>query len=88
MHNPTSSPRGPARSGMGSQSAWRRRNLERLIEDLRANGPATQRQLAERTGFSTATISNLVKILLTEQRVQTQPTISSGRRSVLVETAK
>jgi DNA-binding MarR family transcriptional regulator len=71
--------------GPGSQSALRQRNKDLLLNDLTANGPATQRELADRTGLSTATISNLIKILQGECRVSTQQTVSSSRRAVLVE---
>ncbi|MFF2246192.1 winged helix-turn-helix transcriptional regulator [Arthrobacter sp. NPDC058130] len=88
MSRPTSHRQSAPRSGVGSQSAWRLRNIESLLEDLRVNGPATQRQLAERTGFSTATISNLVNILRADHRVRTQSVISSGRRAVLVDSSE
>lgn len=72
------------RHGSGSQQALRARNLQTLASDLHDNGPATQRELAERTGLSQATVSNLVKILVEEHKAITQPTVSSGRRATLV----
>ncbi|MGM7774689.1 MarR family transcriptional regulator [Arthrobacter sp. KNU-44] len=71
-------------NGPGSPSAWRQRNKELLLNDLVVNGPATQRQLAQRTGLSTATISNLVKVLQSENCITTYPTVSSNRRAKLV----
>ncbi|MHA7189434.1 winged helix-turn-helix transcriptional regulator [Arthrobacter sp. MDT2-16] len=68
----------------GSQQALRARNLDALTYDLKVNGPSTQRQLADRTGLSAATVSNLVRILVIEKRAITAPTISSGRRATLV----
>jgi DNA-binding MarR family transcriptional regulator len=70
--------------GPGSQQALRLRNLSALLSELEQNGPGTQRQLSLRTGLSQATVSNLVKILVTKQQVTTEPTISSGRRATLV----
>jgi DNA-binding MarR family transcriptional regulator len=70
--------------GSGSQQALRARNLEALTRDLEDNGPGTQRQLAERTGLSPATVSNLVGILVDNGHAITASTISSGRRAILV----
>jgi DNA-binding MarR family transcriptional regulator len=70
--------------GSGSQKALRIRNLDVLVRDLKDNGPGTQRQLAQRTGLSQATVSNLVRILVANGRASTASTISSGRRAVLV----
>ena len=46
----------------GSQSALRHLNQQRLIECL-LSGPATQAELSRQTGLSTATVSNIVKIM-------------------------
>jgi predicted transcriptional regulator len=70
--------------GSGSQKALRICKLDVLMQDLKDNGPGTQRQLAQRTGLSQATVSNLVRILVANGRARTTSTISSGRRAVLV----
>lgn len=74
-----------SRYGAGSQQALRMRNLGLLLSELRYRGPGTQRQLAERTGLSAATVSNLVRILVQQDRVMTSSTTSRGRRATLVE---
>jgi len=56
-----------------------------LVQHLEVAGPSTQRELAEGTNLSGATVSNLVKILKAEGRIQTSQTISSGRRANLVQ---
>jgi DNA-binding MarR family transcriptional regulator len=70
--------------GFGSQQALRIRNLDALLREVQNNGPGTQRELAERTGLSAATVSNLVQILLGEKKISASPTISSGRRATLI----
>lgn len=72
------------RYGSGSQQALRARNLRTLVGVLQDSGPATQRQLADRTGLSQATVSNLVRILVNRNLAVTTPTVSSGRRANLV----
>jgi DNA-binding MarR family transcriptional regulator len=69
----------------GSQQALRRRNMQVLLSSLRVEGPATRRELADRTGFSSAQISNLVRLLVKEQLAATSHTVHSGRRAVMVE---
>lgn len=68
----------------GSQSALRRRNLNRILDALRASGPATQAELSRQTGLSSATISNLVRVLVADGSVETERTTSSGRRALTV----
>lgn len=68
----------------GSQSALRRRNQQRLTEQLLKGGPATQAELARRTGLSTATVSNIVKSMADEGLVSIAPVTSSGRRALSV----
>lgn len=51
------------------------------MEALRDSGPATQAELARSTGLSTATVSNIVRLLAEEGQVQISPTTSSGRRA-------
>ena len=67
----------------GSQSALRRLNEQRIVEAL-MGGPATQAELSRSTGLSTATVSNIVKVLLDADIVSTEPTTSSGRRALSV----
>jgi predicted NBD/HSP70 family sugar kinase len=73
-----SRPRNP-----GSQSALRQLNQQRIIECL-LNGPSTQAELARQTGLSTATVSNIVRIMLDKGLASTEPTTSSGRRALSV----
>jgi len=47
-------------------------------------GPATQAELARQTGLSTATVSNIVKIMQDSGLAFTEPTTSSGRRALNV----
>ncbi|MCA4133489.1 ROK family transcriptional regulator [Arthrobacter sp. M4] len=67
----------------GSQTALRHLNQQRIIECL-LNGPSTQAELARQTGLSTATVSNIVKIMQDVGLVSTEPTTSSGRRALNV----
>lgn len=73
-----SQPRNP-----GSQSALRHLNQQRIIECL-LSGPSTQAELSRQTGLSTATVSNIVKIMQDAGLVSTEPTTSSGRRALNV----
>ena len=68
----------------GSQSALRRRNQQSIVDALFGNGPSTQAELSRRTGLSAATVSNLVRVLSGQGRVETAPTTSSGRRALSV----
>ncbi|HKU10704.1 MAG TPA: ROK family transcriptional regulator [Sinomonas sp.] len=72
-----------ASSNPGSQSALRRLNEQRIVEAL-MTGPATQAELSRATGLSTATVSNIVKVLQDASIVATEPTTSSGRRALSV----
>lgn len=67
----------------GSQSALRQLNQQRIIETL-MSGPSTQAELARQTGLSTATVSNIVKIMLDAGLASTEPITSSGRRALNV----
>jgi DNA-binding MarR family transcriptional regulator len=58
-------------------------NQQRIIECL-LSGPATQAELARQTGLSTATVSNIVKIMQDSGLASTEPTTSSGRRALSV----
>jgi len=83
MPAPSHSPHGGA-SNPGSQSALRELNQRRIADTLLSSGPSTQAELARQTGLSTATISNIVRIMADAGRVATEPTTSSGRRALLV----
>ena len=83
MPAPTHSPHGGA-GNPGSQSALRELNQQRIADTLLSSGPSTQAELARQTGLSTATISNIVRIMSDAGRVATEPTTSSGRRALLV----
>jgi predicted NBD/HSP70 family sugar kinase len=74
-----SAPRKP-----GSQSALREQNQQRVINALRSGGPQTQAELSRQTGLSTATVSNIVKVMANTGIVRTAPTTSSGRRALAV----
>jgi predicted NBD/HSP70 family sugar kinase len=67
----------------GSQSALRQLNQQRIIESL-MSGPSTQAELARQTGLSTATVSNIVKIMQDAGMAFTEPITSSGRRALNV----
>ncbi len=71
----------------GSQTALRQRNQQRIADTLLASGPSTQAELARQTGLSTATISNIVRVMAEAGLVETEPTTSSGRRASLVRLA-
>jgi predicted NBD/HSP70 family sugar kinase len=80
--NPAATPRNP-----GSQSALRQLNQQRIIDVLRGTGPSTQVELSRQTGLSTATISNIVKLLVAAELVEVEQTTSSGRRASSVRLA-
>lgn len=48
------------------------------------SGPSTQAELARQTGLSTATVSNIVKIMQDSGLASTEPITSSGRRALNV----
>ena len=74
----------PGARNPGSQTALRELNQQRIADTLLASGPSTQAELARQTGLSTATISNIVRIMSDAGIVETEPTTSSGRRALLV----
>lgn len=67
----------------GSQSALRAANESRIVQTLRGS-PATQSEIAERTGLAHATVSNIVRELRERGAVSTEPTVHQGRRASLV----
>lgn len=71
-------------SPSGSQTALREANRTLLFETVKKFGGLTQIDLAETTGLSTATVSNLVRQLVDEDVFETHSTIRSGRRATLV----
>lgn len=68
----------------GSQTALREQNQHRVIAALISGGPQTQAELSRQTGLSTATVSNIVKVMAASGIVSTAPTTSSGRRALSV----
>jgi predicted NBD/HSP70 family sugar kinase len=71
----------------GSQGALRQLNQQRIIDVLRGTGPSTQAELSRQTGLSTATVSNIVKLLVAAKLVEVEQTTSSGRRATSVRLA-
>lgn len=69
---------------LGSQSSLREANRETLLKTVRNYGAMTQVELAENTGLSTATVSNLVRQMVDEDIFETKATIRNGRRASLV----
>ncbi|WP_072314317.1 ROK family transcriptional regulator [Agrococcus sp. Marseille-P2731] len=71
------------RRSPGSQGALRAANQARVVQALR-DSPATQSEIAERTGLAHATVSNIVRALRERGAVSTAPTVHQGRRASLV----
>ncbi|MCH1882196.1 ROK family transcriptional regulator [Agrococcus sp. ARC_14] len=71
------------RRSPGSQGALRAANEARIVQALRG-APATQSEIAERTGLAHATVSNIVRDLRERGSVSTEPTVHQGRRASLV----
>ncbi len=72
----------------GSQASLREANSARVVDTVKRYGHITQVELASATGLSPATISNIVKQLITQGVVQTQNTVRSGRRAQMVTLAR
>lgn len=72
----------------GSQASLREANSARVVDAVKRYGHITQVELAAATGLSPATISNIVKSLLSRGLVETQNTVRSGRRAQLVTLAR
>jgi predicted NBD/HSP70 family sugar kinase len=81
--SPTPRSTGSKPNNPGSQSALRQLNQQRIIETL-MSGPSTQAELARKTGLSTATVSNIVKIMQDAGLASTERITSSGRRALNV----
>ncbi|MFF2025208.1 ROK family protein [Streptomyces sp. NPDC058171] len=65
----------------GSQSSLHRANLERVVRAVRRAGSLTQAEIARTTGLSAATVSNIVRELRDQGKVQVTPTSAGGRRA-------
>ena len=70
-----------------SATSLREANSARVVDAVKRYGQITQVELAAATGLSPATISNIVKSLLSQGVVETQNTVRSGRRAQLVTLA-
>lgn len=68
----------------GTQTSLRELNAARLVECVKRYGQITQVELAAATGLSPATVSNIVKQLVSLEVLNTQNTTRSGRRAQLV----
>jgi predicted NBD/HSP70 family sugar kinase/DNA-binding CsgD family transcriptional regulator len=84
MHTATPNFRAAPHEAPASQQALGERNRARILSELASGGAATQAELARKTGFSHATVSNAVSKLREQGHVRTEPTTSSGRRATLV----
>ncbi len=72
----------------GSQASLREANSARVVDTVKRYGHITQVELAAATGLSPATISNIVRQLISLGVVQTQNTVRSGRRAQMVTLAR
>ena len=66
----------------GSNASLRVMNRLRVLNAVRDRGPLTQIEIADATGLSPATVSNLVKELDAARAVRLSPSIRNGRRAV------
>lgn len=71
----------------GSQSSLRERNLLRVLDTVTSLGSLTQVEIAEQTGLSAATVSNMVRDLHAAGVVSLTPGTRNGRRAVHVALA-
>ena len=72
----------------GSQSSLRGANRALVVETVKRFGGLTQVELTAATGLSPATVSSIVKELLTAGVVDVRSTVRSGRRAQLVTIAR
>ncbi|WP_328995247.1 ROK family transcriptional regulator [Kribbella sp. NBC_01245] len=77
----------PTRPAPGSQASLREANRERVLDVVRQLGPLTQVEIAEASGLSAATVSNMVRELDRSGSVGLSRSIRNGRRAVLVSLA-
>lgn len=71
----------------GSQGSLREANRRRVLDAVRENGALTQVEIAQLTGLSPATVSNMVRELDAAGSVGLSPSIRNGRRAVQVSLA-
>lgn len=71
----------------GSQASLREANRQRVLDAVRENGALTQVEIAQLSGLSPATVSNMVRELDAGGVVQLSPSIRNGRRAVRVALA-
>lgn len=71
----------------GSQTSLREANRSNLLACIHRFGAMTQVEIAEATGLSAATVSNLVHQLVDDGELDTRNTIRNGRRATLVALA-
>ncbi|QXJ21379.1 ROK family transcriptional regulator [Actinomadura graeca] len=69
----------------GALAELRRSNLEKVVSALRQAGTMSQSELARVTGLSEATVSNLVRVLVEDDRVKLSKGRRNGRSVNLVE---
>ncbi|RKS78729.1 putative NBD/HSP70 family sugar kinase [Actinomadura pelletieri DSM 43383] len=69
----------------GALAELRRTNLEKVVSALRQGGTLSQSELARATGLSEATVSNLVRVLVQDDRVKLSKGRRNGRSVNLVE---
>ena len=72
----------------GSQTSLREANRARLLDAVKLHGGLTQVELAGATGLSPATVSNIVKELVSSNVLHTTHVTRSGRRAVFVTLAR
>ncbi|GCD20201.1 ROK family protein [Cellulomonas algicola] len=71
----------------GSQSSLREANRSAVVETVKRHGGLTQVELVGATGLSPATVSTIVKQLVSDGVVEVRTTIRTGRRAQLVTLA-
>lgn len=84
---PRDVPGAPASRDTGSQRSLRDRNRATVLAALAARGPLSQAALARATGLAAGTVSNIVRDLADDGRVERTTGISSGRRAAVVSLA-
>ena len=72
----------------GSQTSLREANRSRIVAAIKRYGGLTQVELAAVTGLSAATVSTIVKELVTAGVAETETTSRSGRRALRVTIAR
>jgi predicted NBD/HSP70 family sugar kinase len=76
------------RATPGSQASLRESNRARLVDAVKHHGGLTQVELAGATGLSPASVSNIVRELVTAGVLATTTTTRSGRRASYVTLAR